>query len=128
MKKIFILLSVVTFAGISAQDRPIQVEIVDRTQIELLSAEWTVLQQQKRQEQAELNYDTANYNHSVIGSNLYKLARLTSDKDILKQISKAENKNNKLLNLYNSRRYQTKFYELQSLIRQISANIERLTP
>ncbi|WP_332020441.1 hypothetical protein [Kaistella sp.] len=128
MKKIFILLSLVTFAGISAQDRPIQVEVTDRTEITMLAAQWDVLQQQKRQEQAELNYDTANYNHSVIGSNLYKLSKLTSDTDILKQIDKAEKQNNKLLNLYNSRRYQTKFYELQSLIRQISANIQRSKP
>ena len=109
MKKIILILSISAFCTMSAQDRPIQVEIVDRTQIELLSAEWTVLQQQKRQEQAELNFDTANYNHSVIGSNLYKLAKLTSDKDILKRIDKAEKQNNKLLNLYNSRRYQRNF-------------------
>lgn len=128
MKKTIFILSLISFTGLQAQTQPIQIEVVDRTEITMLAAQYDIIQREKRQAQAELNYDTANYNREIFASNLFRLYRLTNDKDILKRIKKAEKQNERLLNLYNRSRYSTDFYRLQSVIRQISADIEKLKP
>ena len=130
MKRIFIFLSLATFTGLNAQNRPIQIEVVDRTEITMLAAQYDIMQREKRQEQSQLNYDNANYNQAIFNAKIAHLYRSTNDKDILKRIKKAAKQNERLINLYNRNRnsYAPEFYKLQTNINQISADIEKLKP
>lgn len=119
MKKTILILSLATFTGLSAQNTPIQVEIVDRTEITMLAAQYDVMMREKRQEQNAKNYDKAIQNFSTFTSQLGQLEKFTSDPKILKQIEKAHAQNEKLFNLATHSSYSKEFYKLQNNIKRI---------
>ena len=128
MKKTILILSLATFTGLTAQTKPIQVEVTDRTEITLLAAQYDVLQQQKREAQAQENLEAANVNFNNFNNDLNECRNRTSDPDLLKRIIKAKKQNGKLLNLYNSNRYANEFYNLEAELSLIIAEIKKLTP
>ncbi len=127
MKKAIFVLSIATFTGLSAQNSPIQIEVVDRTEITMLAAQYDIMQREQRQAQAQKNYDVALKNFQVLNNDLTQLQINTNDKNILKRISKANKQNDRLLILYNSRNYSTEIIKIQSEIKFIYADIQKLT-
>lgn len=120
MKKTILILSLITFSGMKAQDRPIQIEVVDRTEITMLAAQYDIMQREKRQEQNAKNYDIAIQNFSSFTNDLGQLQRMTTDPKILKQIEKAHAQNERLFNLANRNSYSNEFYKLQNNIKRIA--------
>lgn len=119
MKKTLFILSLISFTGLTAQTRPIQIEVVDRTEITMLAAQYDIMQREKRSEMNAKNYDIAIQNFSTFTSNLGQLERMTTDPKILKQIEKAHQQNEKLFNLATRSSYRNEFYKLQNNIKRI---------
>lgn len=119
MKKTILILSLSAFTGMNAQSTPIQVEVVDRTEITMLAAQWDIMQREKRQTMNAKNYDIAIQNFSSFTSNLGQLERMTTDPKILRQIEKAHAQNERLFNLANRSSYSKEFYKLQNNIKRI---------
>lgn len=119
MKKTIFILSLISFTGLRAQNTPIQVEIVDRTEITMLAAQYDIMQREKREEMNAKNYDIALQNFSTFTSNLGQLERMTTDPIILKQIEKAHKQNERLFNLATRSSYRNEFYKLQNNIKRI---------
>jgi len=119
MKKTIFILSLATFTGLSAQNTPIQVEIVDRTEITMLAAQHDVMMREKRQAMNAKNYDIAIQNFSSFTSNIGQLKRMTTDPKILKQLEKAHAQNERLFDLANRSSYSREFYKLQNNIKRI---------
>ena len=125
MKKTIFILSLATFTGLSAQNTPIQVEVVDRTEITMLAAQYDIMQREKRQAQAQENFNGAYLHYQNFSKYLNEWYSKTSDKDLIKRINKAIKQNERLLSLYNSRRYQTEFFRLETQCNQIGADLKK---
>ena len=115
----FILLTVNTNAQLN--NNVIRVEVIDMTEIELLSAQYRLMQNEIRAKQEAKNHMTALDNnmriHTFLYSDLMKLAKKTENKEKhIKTINKLIDKNERLYKRYNSNRYNDKLSELEHLI------------
>lgn len=128
MKKTIFILSLATFTGLQAQNTPIQIEVVDRTEITMLAAQYDVMMREKREAQAQENYNGAYLHYQNFSKYLNEWYAMTNDKDLIKRINKAIKQNERLLSLYNSRRYQTEFFRLETQCNQIGADLKKLKP
>lgn len=137
MKRLFLLICIISIYKVNAQyDRPIQVEVVDRTEIEMLSAQYRVMQQEQREKMARQNYQIALDNNKQLYDYLYnQLMPLTRNLSTtrekhIKSINKLIDENERLLKRYNSSNYNKKLRELeikrdreyQSIMNDISLN------
>lgn len=123
MKNLMIILTLIFSTVLSAQNRPIQIEVVDRTEITMLAAQYDIMQREQRQRINAQNFDIAIKNFSSFTSSLGELEKFTNDPKILKEIKKAHQQNERLYNLATRSSYTKEFYKMKNTIDKIAISV-----
>lgn len=128
MKKLIICATILITGIANAQSRPIRIEVEDLTNVQLLSAEYNLMREQKNQKIEEANQTQRFANLGYINKDLDTLLKneyglLVPDKKIIKEIENLQKDSYDISDITNVNRYYKKLNQITNKINNLNLKI-----